>query len=202
MLVAPGGDGGDRVFQNSLICQSRFQPLGLKAADFTLCHVQPRSMRWRVMECHTGEEGSCFLVAPYFRETATQMGIEVVQNQVDMGSGPVFLHAVVPEKVGRVGGCSALSDRDCSFTDQRINGHKQITRAVSFVLVVEPAHGARRARLAAPGRAEQLLGYFVKAMQLVASRKRFSVERQDVVHPFPEERRELGDAPHFFPARA
>jgi len=182
--------------------QTHFEPLGLQTTNLTLRHIQPRGMSGRVVEGHPREKLISFLLTPDLTQTFLGMGVEVVQYQVDMGSSVVFLYAVLPKEGGCVGGVTVIGDGYAPRAPKGSHGYEQITRAISFVFIVQPTNFARRARFATPGRVQELLTHFIKTVQLVAVWQWFSIQRQDIIHSLSKEPADLWNAPHFFPAMA
>src|SRR3989344_6564427 len=114
----------------------------------------------------------------------------------------VYFHTVVPEKVCGIPRGTPLRHGDGACSQKWRNCHKDVSRAVAFVFMVEPTCVSRLRGSPAMRRGQQLLWCFIKIVDLVSERKWLRIESENVIHALTEERGEVRDAPHFFPSTA
>lgn len=94
------------------IHQSSPKALAIQDANFDLGHVQPARMLRRVMKLHASQQSARGRRTKYLVEAGTEMGVEVVQNQVNLsGRGITTIEQMLHEGDEiRLG--SALGDLD------------------------------------------------------------------------------------------
>src|SRR3990172_6727534 len=92
--------------------QSSPKALTIQDADFDLRHVQPTRMLGRVVKLHASQQPASGRRTEYFLEAGAEMGVEVVQNQVNLSGGGVAALKEVLYETDEFGLGSALGNLD------------------------------------------------------------------------------------------
>lgn len=162
-------------------------------------------MRRSEVHRHMTEEFPHLALSQNLLETFCFVGIEIVEDEMDVRCAAMGLHAILPQKICRELGGSSWCHGDGARAKEWRDGNKQVPRAVPFVFIVRALVVSVRTllhHLRPTRRGEELLGCLVKTVEFVTGKEWFRIERKDVIHPFTKGGREIGDAPHFFPAMA
>ena len=65
------------------IWQSPIQGIDDPESDFDFGHVQPARVFWCVVKYDATQEGCCFFNTEHFLEALTEVGVEIVHDQMD-----------------------------------------------------------------------------------------------------------------------
>src|SRR5487761_1933828 len=176
--------------------QSSPKALTIQDADLDLCHVQPARMLGRVMKLHASQQPAGGRRTEHLLEAGSEMGVQVVQNQVNLsGRGITALKQVLYEgDEVRLG--SALGELEHPTPAFGLDRHEHIAGAVAniFVIVLGRRPGLHRQPLSAFS--DQLLALFVDADHRFALAIGPRVQFQHVVHAPSIFLGQVANAPH------
>ena len=95
---------------SGLVHQEASEALALHDADLDLRHVQPARMLGCVVKLHAAQQRAGARATQHLLEARTEMGVEVVQNQVNLAGGGIGALKQLPQaEIGRL--TSANFDR-------------------------------------------------------------------------------------------
>jgi len=181
--------------------QTPIKALAIKDADFDFSHVEPTGVPGRVVEYDAAQKCLRLLDAENFLEALAEVGIEVVQNQMDAARGGIDLFEQMPDEDDEIDLGTMVGNHDGSPSSLGFHCHEQIAGAGANVLVIQP-HG--RSGLDRQGRTrvfEQLLALLVQTDDRLPRSEWTGVEIEQVVHSLPIFLRQPADAPHQFAPR-
>ena len=178
------------------IHQPPSEALALQDADLDLRHVEPTRMLWRVMKLHASQQCVGGRAAQHFLEARTEVGVEVVQNQMNLAGRGVGALEQLPYESDEIGRGSALGDLEHSASASGFYGHKHIAGSLADVFVIvfggrAGLHGERR-----PAVSDQLLALLVDTDHGFLAAVGPRVQFQHIVHPPSVFLGQGADAPH------
>src|SRR6266545_4176889 len=152
-------------------------------ADLDFSHVQPTGVFRGGVKLHPMQQPSCCLVAENVDEALAEVGVEIVQDQMNAPRGAVDALDQVSSEGHEVGLAAMLGHRDGAPSGLRTNGHEQVAGAVAHVLPVFASWRSRvhRQRFAAVG--QQLGAFLVDTDHRFVAPHGSRIKRQQRVHP-------------------
>src|SRR3990170_6004696 len=116
--------------------QSSPKTLTIQDADFDLRHVQPARMLGRVVKLHPSQQRASGGRTEHLLEARAEMGVEVVQNQVNLSGGGIAALKQVLYEGDEFRHGSALGDLDHPTPAFGLNRHEHIAGALANIFVI------------------------------------------------------------------
>lgn len=143
-----------------------------------------------------------FLLTKRLMERTFVVRIQVIANDVDHFCFNIIFFNKVFDELREISFCSSVGDRDFSPTAFGLDSAKDISGSASAILVIAssrgmPCHGEHRSCVL-----DDLFALLINTDNGFPRIVRQGVHIQQMLHPFNKLARELGYAPHFFPAMA
>ena len=134
------------------------QTLSTEDSNLDLSHIQPTCVLWGVVKLHTAQEFLGSAYSQYIVKTLSEVGVQVVQHQVNSTGLGVCASEQLCDERNKVDLSPALGDRDYSLATFGLDSHEKVGCSVAHVLVVLLGLGWRLSCAAARGCGRSIAG--------------------------------------------
>ena len=143
--------------------EAHVQTLAREDSDLDLGHVQPTGVLGRVMESDSAQQLGGPARTQDIDEAFCEVGVQIVQHQVQASGRTVSGRQKVAHKGDEVGLAAMVGYDNRSRAHFGLNGHEQVASAATHVLVVFLAKAARPHGHGRAAVGQQLQALFVHA---------------------------------------
>jgi len=183
------------------ILEATSQTLAIQDADFDFGHIKPAGMFGRVVKLDAPQECCRRPMPQRLLEAVAEMGVEIIQNQMDFpGAGVDLAHEMTNEaheiRLGSTLGYCHHSPFTLGF-----HGHKEVAGTGPFILVILLGRCIRLCGQRPAGVFKQLLALFINAHYRLLFLVGSGVKFEQTVHSVPVFLGQVADTPHQFAPR-
>lgn len=172
---------GERV----TVGQASIQALAVKNANFDFRHVRPTGMLRGVVEGHTSKQFVRLLDSEYFLETLAEMGVEIVEHEMNATRRRIDLFEQVLDESHEISLGTMIGNLHGPSSALGFDRHEQVACATPHVLVIQSQGRSRLDRQRLARILQKLLALFVQANDRLSRPERAAVQVQQIVHPLP-----------------
>lgn len=176
--------------------QTPIKTLAIQYADLDFSHIEPTGVLRGVVKYNAAQKCLRFFDVEHFLEAFAEVGVEVVQDQMDAACCGIDLFEQELDKCDEINFGTAIRDHNGAASAFGLYRYEQVAGAGANILVIL-SHG--HSRLDRPGDArvlEHLLALFVQTNDGLPRSKWASVEIEQIVHTFPIFLGQSADTPH------